>query len=82
MRLSLSGNLSGSWPLDALRDALSAQLAPHGLAAEVPAALAGLQSSVGLQGGGALTLLLRFFTGRNTRPRRISRRRPPASGSN
>lgn len=61
VRLSLSGNLSGSWPLDALRDALSAQLAPHGLAAEVPAALAGLQSSVGLQGGGALTLLLRFY---------------------
>ncbi|WP_156187773.1 hypothetical protein [Chromobacterium sp. LK11] len=61
VRISLSGNLSGSWPLDALRDALSAQLAPHGLAAEVPAALAGLQSSAGLQGGGALTLLLRFY---------------------
>ena len=61
VRLSLSGNLGGSWPLDALRDALSAQLAPHGLAAEVPAALAGLQSSVGVQGGGALTLLLRFY---------------------
>lgn len=61
VRVTLSGSLSGNWPLDGLRDALVAQLAPHGLAAEVPAALAGLQASIGVQGSGSLGLLLRFY---------------------
>ncbi|MBM2885052.1 hypothetical protein JFK97_11690 [Chromobacterium phragmitis] len=61
VRVTLTGSAGGSWPLDRLRDVLMAQLAPHGLAAEVPAALAGLQASLGAQGSGSLTLLLRFY---------------------
>ncbi|POB00622.1 hypothetical protein C2134_00705 [Chromobacterium sinusclupearum] len=61
VRVSLTGSVGGSWPLDRVRDALAAQLAAHGLAAEVPAALAGLQASLGAQGSGSLMLLLRFY---------------------
>ncbi|WP_434626716.1 hypothetical protein [Chromobacterium sp. CV08] len=61
LRLTLSGSLADAGALDKLKGALMAQLAPHGLAEALPAALADAQSALSGQLGGGVTLLLRFY---------------------
>ncbi|WP_047236236.1 hypothetical protein [Chromobacterium subtsugae] len=61
VRVTLSGSLGDAGALDKLKDALLAQLAPHGLADQLPAALAGAQSQLSAQTGAGVTLLLRFY---------------------
>ncbi|WP_071116883.1 hypothetical protein [Chromobacterium sphagni] len=61
VRVTLSGNLADAGLLEKLKGALLSQLMPHGLAEQLPAALAGVQSQLAGQAGGGITLLLRFY---------------------
>lgn len=61
VRLTLSGSLGDAGALGKLKDALASQLAPHGLADALPAALAGMETALTGQLGAGATLLLRFY---------------------
>ncbi|WP_434654259.1 hypothetical protein [Chromobacterium violaceum] len=61
LRVTLSGSLGDAGALNKLKDALAAQLAPHGLADALPAALAGMETALTGQLGAGATLLLRFY---------------------
>lgn len=59
--VSLKGNLGYAASMDALKDSLLKQLTPMGLAAEIPAALAGLEGSIGANVDGTVKLQFRFY---------------------
>ncbi|TFZ48666.1 hypothetical protein E5C26_20205 [Serratia proteamaculans] len=61
VRVTLSGNLGGAGGLDKLKEALAAQLLPHGLADQLPSALQSVETELAGTLDSGVTLLLRFY---------------------
>ena len=61
VRLTLTGSLNDSGTLQSIEQALAKQLIPHGLADQIPAAFANIESTLKAEASAGVSALFRFY---------------------